>query len=161
MTNHTLRAATPDDLDFQRQLYATTRAEEMNAAQFTPEMREQFVAMQFKAQTTHYNKAHPDAEWSIIECDSERAGRLIINRAVDHLSIMDIALMPEFRSRGIGTALLKEIFAEATSKRVPVRLHAYTGERAIQLYHRLGFVDVSDNGLYTELVWRPDGMTET
>lgn len=151
-----LRPATPADLAFQRQLYATTREEEMDAAQFTAEMREAFIAMQFTAQTTHYTKTHPRAEWSIIECHGARAGRLILDRTAEHLNIMDIALLPAVRGRGIGTALLKEIFTEATAKQLPVRLFAYTRERAIQLYHRLGFVDVHDDGVYTELVWRPD-----
>lgn len=155
-TDHQLRAAVPEDLAFQRQLYATTREDEMNAAQFTPEMREAFIAMQFHAQTTHYTQHYPTAQWSIIECEGKSAGRLIVHRAEDHLNIMDIALMPEFRGRGIGTALLERIFEEARSKQLPVRLFAFTTERAIKLYHRLGFVDVQSDGIHTELVWRPD-----
>jgi GNAT superfamily N-acetyltransferase len=154
-TNFQLRAAVPEDLAFQKQLYATTREDEMNAAQFPPEMREAFVAMQFHAQTTHYTQHYPAAHWSIIECDGVRAGRLIVHRVDDHLNIIDIALMPEFRGRGIGTALLELIFDEARNKRLPVRLFAFTGERAIKLYHRLGFADVRSDGIHTELVWRP------
>ena len=153
--HHQLRPAQPEDLDFQRDLYATTREKEMNAAQFTPEMREQFIAMQFHAQTTHYTKHYPDAEWSIIECDGVRAGRLILYRCKEYIEIMDIALMPELRGRGIGSAVLKDVFTEAQAKQVPVRLFAFTGERAIQLYHRLGFADVREDEIHTELEWRP------
>jgi ribosomal protein S18 acetylase RimI-like enzyme len=160
MINHTLRAATPDDLDFQRKLYAATRAEEMNAAQFTPEMRASFITMQFNAQTTHYSNTHPGAEWSIIECGGACVGRIIVDRTDKALNLMDIALMPEFRGRGIGTELLNTLCAEATAKQLPLRLFAYTGERAIGLYHRLGFKDVHEDGIYTELVWKPEGMTK-
>ncbi len=152
--HYQLRLAQPDDLDFQRALYATTREKEMNAAQFTPEMREQFIAMQFHAQTTHYTKHYPEAEWSIIECDGARAGRLILYRCEEHIEIMDIALTPEFRGHGIGSAVLADVFTEAQAKQLPVKLFAFTGERAIQLYHRLGFEDVRDDGIHTELVWR-------
>ena len=154
-SNHHLRPATPDDLAFQSRLYASTREDELNAAQFPMEMREAFLSMQFQAQTTHYTNYYPGAEWSIVECDGQPAGRLILHRAEDHLGIIDIALMPEFRGRGIGTELFKQVFAESVATQLPVRLFAITGERAIQLYHRLGFVDVSDDGLHTELVWRP------
>ena len=107
--HHQLRLAKPDDFVFQRDLYATTREKEMNAAQFTPEMREQFIAMQFHAQTTHYTQYYPEAEWSIIECDGGRVGRLILYRCEKHIEIMDIALTPEFRGRGIGTDVLRDV----------------------------------------------------
>ncbi|MEI6655223.1 MAG: GNAT family N-acetyltransferase [Verrucomicrobiota bacterium] len=152
---HRLRAATAEDLAFQAQLYASTRHEELDAAQFPAEMREAFVAMQFAAQTTHYTQHYPAARWSIIECNGAPAGRLIVHLAEDHFNVIDIALMPEYRGLGIGTLLLQEVIAEAAAQQLPIRLFAFSGERAIQLYHRLGFADVQDDGLHTELVWRP------
>lgn len=154
---HHFRDATADDLEFQKQLYSTTREEEMDAAGFPHEMREAFIEMQFMAQTTHYTKHHPLAKWLIIECVKTRAGRLILdlNPEMKDLNIMDIALMPEFRGKGIGSAILKGILADAESKTLTVRLFAFTGERAIQLYRRLGFVDLNVDEIYTELVWRP------
>ncbi|MCX6874444.1 MAG: GNAT family N-acetyltransferase [Verrucomicrobia bacterium] len=155
-----LRAATPDDLAFQAQLYATTRLDEMEAAGFPAEMRGAFVAMQFNAQTTHYTQHYPAAEWSIIECDGARVGRLIVHRAEDHFNVIDIALMPEYRGRGIGTVVLRELIAEASARLLPIQLFAFSGEHAIQLYHRLGFADVHDDGLHTELVWRPAAVLD-
>lgn len=153
--NHLLRTATPEDTAFQAALYASTRQQELEAAQLPPEVIGPFLDMQFKAQTQHYTTHHPDAEWLIIECAGERAGRLILDRAADHLNIMDIALLPTFRGHGIGTHLIRQVLAEAETKRLPVRLFAYTGERAIQLYHRLGFQNVKEDPVHTELVWRP------
>jgi ribosomal protein S18 acetylase RimI-like enzyme len=155
--SHRLRAATPDDLDFQSRVYASTRQEELAAAGFPEAMRESFLSMQFDAQTTHYAQCYPAAEWSIIEAGGMDAGRLILDRAADHLHIMDIALLPEFRGRGLGTELLRQVLAEAVEKQVPVRLFAFTGERAMGLYRRLGFEAVKDDGIHTELVWRVGG----
>jgi ribosomal protein S18 acetylase RimI-like enzyme len=118
-------------------------------------MRESFLAMQFNAQTSHYSQCYPSAEWSIIECEGLRAGRLILDRAPDHFHIMDIALLPEYRGRGIGTALLQLVLSEAAVKQLPVRLFASSGERAMGLYRRLGFETINDDGVHTELVWRP------
>lgn len=117
-------------------------------------MKESFLSMQFEAQTSHYIQCYPSAEWSIIECEGAGVGRLILDRATDHLHIMDIALMPRFRDRGIGTELLRQMLAEAMEKRLPVRLFAFTGERAMGLYRRLGFEIVKEDGVHTELVWR-------
>lgn len=151
---HRLRASTPEDLLFQSQLYASTRQEELDAAQFPDAMREAFLAMQFNAQTSHYSQYYPLAGWSIIECEGMRAGRLILDRAPDHFHIMDLALLPEYRGRGIGTALLQQVLSEAAAKQLPVRLFASSGERALGLYRRLGFQMVADDGVHTELVSR-------
>jgi len=154
--SHTLRAATADDLAFQAVLYASTREHEMNATQFSTEMRDRFLDHQFNAQLQHYTQCYPEAGWFIIECNGQRAGRLILDRAPDHFHIMDITLMPEFRGLGIGSVILREVIAEATAKQLPVRLFAYSGERALGLYHRIGFADVNDDGIHTELVWEPN-----
>lgn len=152
-----LRPETPDDLPLHAAIYASTRQDEMDAAGFSPEMRESFVAMQFQAQNTHYRQHFPRAEWSIIECDGQPAGRLILDREEDHLHIMDIALLPAFRNRGIGSDLLTKLCAEAGP--LAVRLYAQNNDRAIHLYRRLGFRPVSDDGMNTELIWRREEPT--
>lgn len=79
---------------------------------------------------------------------------LALYRCDEHFEILDIALMPEFRGRGIGTTLLRQIFEEAGL--LPVRLFAFKGGRAIELYHRPGFPDVKVDPLHIELVWRAE-----
>ena len=149
-----LRPAGPADLGFQKLLYASTRQAELDAAGFPTEMCECFLGMQFQAQMAHYREYYQAAEWLIIECDGAPAGRLILDRAPDHLHVMDLALLPEFRGRGLGSALLNAVIAEAVARALPVRIFASTGERAIQLYRRLGFRPKCDDGIHTELEWR-------
>ena len=50
-------------------------------------------------------------------------GYLIVSRYVDAWHIMNIAVSPDFRRRGIATALLERLF-ELTDDRQPARLHA-------------------------------------
>ena len=79
---------------------------------------------------------------------------MALYRCDEHFEVLDIALMPEFRGRGIGTTLLRQIFEEAGL--LPVRLFAFTGGRAIEWYHRPGFPDVKVDPLHMELVWRAE-----
>ena len=51
----------------------------------------------------------PDATYSVICVDSERAGRLIVNHADNQILIVDIALLPEFRRTGIGSGLVQRL----------------------------------------------------
>ena len=66
-----------------------------------------FVEHQFTAQDEHYRSNYPGATLDVIEVDGERAGRLYVHRGTGDIRIMDIAVAPEFRGRGLGTELLR------------------------------------------------------
>jgi len=136
-----IRAATPNDLPFQAALYASLHG--------------RCVEEQFDDQRHHYEQCYPQAAWFIVECGGQRVGRLILDRAEDHVHILDIALVADYRGQGIGSRILRDVIAEAEARRVPVRLFAFNHERALSLYHRLGFADVNDDGTHTELIWEP------
>ena len=72
---------------------------------------------------------------------------------------MDIALLPEHRSAGIGTALVKLVLNEAASAGKPVVLHVEKFNRACSLYGRLGFSTSGWNDVYLEMQWKGQGDT--
>ena len=71
----------------------------------------------------------------------ELVGYLIISRYVDAWHVMNIAVAPEYRRRGIGRSLMERLF-EATARdarrgyTLEVRV---SNEAAIRLYEELGF----------------------
>ena len=71
----------------------------------------------------------------------ELVGYLIISRYVDAWHVMNVAVDPDHRGRGIATLLLERLF-ELTARRRPPRIHA-RGSRLERgrdrLYERLGF----------------------
>ena len=69
--------------------------------------------------------------------------------------LVDIALLPEHRSHGIGTALLQQLLREAEVSGKPLRLSVIRGQRAGRLYQRLEFKKISESDLRDELEWRP------
>ena len=68
---------------------------------------------------------------------------------------MDIALLPPYRNAGIGTAILRDILAEAAVAQKPVRIHVEKFNPALRLYERLGFAPIEDKGVYLFLEWSP------
>ena len=70
---------------------------------------------------------------------------------------MDLALVSEFRNRGIGTALLRGLVATADQASLPVRFHVERSNRARHLYERFGFQIVSESGPYFLLERQPEG----
>ena len=77
-----------------------------------------------------------------------------VDRGPVEIRILDIALLPEYRGRGIGTAMLEELLTEARESGVPVRMHVERSNPAQSLYTRLGFEPVEERGLYYLLEWR-------
>jgi ribosomal protein S18 acetylase RimI-like enzyme len=149
----TSRPEQPQDESFLFELYASTRQEELDAWGWPPEMRRGFLAMQFKA-SQGLRSAFPDAEFQIIVVDGSNAGRLVVHRTREALHLLDIALLPQFRNAGIGSAVMQRIFGEAAATKKPLRLHVLKGNRAERLYHRLGFVKIGETELHLEMEWR-------
>ena len=141
-------------------LYRTftgTRADELALTGWNEEQKESFLRMQYQAQRSSYLMQIPDAEYSVICCDGVGVGRLIVERTEKEIHIVDIALLPEFRAKGIGSTLMEAILTEASLGAKAVRLHVERFNPALLWYERLGFEAVSGGPIYLEMVWRPDG----
>lgn len=150
-----LRPAMPADDPFLRRLYASTRDEELAAVPWTAEQKQAFTNQQFDARERHYHVEFPEADDRIVEVDREPAGRLDVARQADAILVVDLALAPAYRARGVGTALLESLFGESIRTLKPVRLHVEYGNRARSLYERLGFRAVSESPPYVLMEWTP------
>jgi ribosomal protein S18 acetylase RimI-like enzyme len=85
--------------------------------------------------------------------DGEPIGRLYVDRSRESIHLVDITLLEQHRSQGVGTELLRRLQAEATAAGVPVTLSALRGGRALSLYRRLGFVAGGQDDVYVHLRW--------
>jgi len=151
-----LRPAEADDEPFLFGVYASTRADEMAAWGWNAAQQEAFLRMQFTTQSLSYRAQFPDADHRIIMLEDQPVGRILVARTDKEVLLVDIALLPERRSAGIGTSLIRELQAEATQAEIPVRLHVLkTNAAASRLYERLGFSSVGDDGIYLEMKWLP------
>jgi ribosomal protein S18 acetylase RimI-like enzyme len=149
-----LRASTPEDEPFLRAVYASTRAEELARVPWSVEQKREFTDMQLTAQDTHYRRHYPAARYSIIEVQRVPAGRLYVDRCKTEIRIIDIALLPEHRRTGIGTKLLGELQDEARTSGKTITVHVEKFNPALNLYHRLGFQQIEDKGVYLFLEWK-------
>jgi ribosomal-protein-alanine N-acetyltransferase len=122
--NVELRRLEPSDLD---------AVEEIERASYpTPWSRAMFAAELEKPSSLAIGAYHDGGEL---------VGYAIVSRYVDAWHVMNIAVVPDFRRRGIGRSLLERLFEVTASD--PRR--GYTLEvrvsnaEAIRLYERLGF----------------------
>jgi len=139
-----------------RDLYGSTRAEELTRFPFTDEQKQLFIDQQFAAQTAHYDQHYPTAVRSIIQLDGRAVGRLYVDTWRDQIRIVDIALADGVRGIGIGSLLLHDVLEQGRAAGKPVTIHVEGFNPAMRLYERLGFRHIDTNGVYYLMEWRPE-----
>jgi ribosomal protein S18 acetylase RimI-like enzyme len=152
-----LRPEIDADIPFLLRLYASTREEELASVPWSPEQKQAFLASQFQAQRHHYRTYFSDTAFDVIECRGEPAGRFYLLVRQTQLQIIDIALLPDWRRRGIGTAIHEALQAAGRGCGKGVGIMVEKFNPALRLYRRLGFTAIADHDVYLEMEWRPDG----
>ena len=150
-----LRPIRPDDDEFLRRLFASTREAELSLLDWDAGQRDAFLRMQFVAQRRHYEEHYPGASFQVVLIDGAPAGRLYVARWPEEIRVVDIALLPEYRDLGVGTLLLERILSEGGAERKRVTVHVERANPARRLYERLGFSSTTDDGIHILMTWRP------
>jgi ribosomal protein S18 acetylase RimI-like enzyme len=150
-----LRPEQPGDEAFLFAVYASTRLEELAITGWDEATCTAFLNMQFRAMRMGYGSAFPKADFSVVLLDGHPVGRMVVDRPSDEIHLVDLALLPENRNRGIGTALMRDLLDEAQNTGKPVHLRVLKGSPANRLYQRLGFKQTEDNDIDILMEWTP------
>lgn len=143
------------DLKFLYAVYASTRAEELAPTGWSAEEIDDFLRMQFNLQHEQYIENYPSARFEIILLDNTPVGRLYVNRMEKDIRVMDIALLPNYRQRGIAAKIFTDLIAEADRDGRTLSLHVEMNNPILAYYTRLGFVVKADVGVYHFMERRP------
>jgi ribosomal protein S18 acetylase RimI-like enzyme len=147
-----LQEATDDDEGFLYDVFCTTWESEI-AALPNPSLAHHILRIQYTAQNRRFQNRYPHHERHVVMNDGQAVGRLYLQRDADVIHVVDMTLLPEFRSRGIGTELVRMVVTEATKEGRSVTLRvARRNTRAAMLYSSLGFnlVTMDDLDSYFE-----------
>jgi ribosomal protein S18 acetylase RimI-like enzyme len=150
-----LRPVAADDAALLEALYRASRADEVAAWGWNDGQVEAFLEMQWQIERRARAIQHPNAEHRIVVLDGRAVGRLLVDRTSDEIRIVDIGLLPEARGRGIGTALLGDLIAEAEARAVRIVLSVRRGNAAERLYRRLGFTVTGEDELQIKMAFCP------
>ncbi|MCA9562738.1 MAG: GNAT family N-acetyltransferase [Myxococcales bacterium] len=144
-----------EDMPFIERLYHSTRAEELQLTGWESSEITAFLRQQCHAQHRFYTEQFESAEFAIIERAGRPIGRLYTDVRVDEIRVIDIALLPEWRGKGLGGAYMEAVLAAAQGMGKWVRIHVEKNNPALRLYHRLGFSEKEDKGVYWLMEHRP------
>lgn len=149
-----LRPENKMDTVFLQALYRTTRTKELSVLPWSEEQKLAFLNMQFDMQRQDYRLRYPDAEFLMIQ-NVNPIGRIYLHTVAQEVLVIDIALLPEYRSLGIGSQLIKNIQKYVATQGKSIRLHVATHNFRAQLfYYRLGFRFHAEQEFYLQLVWQ-------
>jgi len=149
--NLVLREATLEDEQFLFEVYASTRQDELAGLGWDDSQKRDFLKMQFLAR----QRSYPRVNDRIIILDGLPIGRMLIDRNDEEILLKDIALLTEYRNRGLGTILIHELMDEASVSGKAIRLHVLATSAAVRLYERLGFSRTGFEAAYLEMKWSP------
>jgi ribosomal protein S18 acetylase RimI-like enzyme len=150
-----LRPATAADKIFLLEVYASSRADEMALLPWSDEQKRAFVLAQFNAQQQHYQKTYPDATHEIILSHNRATGHFHVARLEEEIRIVDIALHPRDRNRGIGSDLLRKLISEASQAGKLLTVYVENFNPALRLFERLGFSPGEEQGIHILMQRRP------
>jgi ribosomal protein S18 acetylase RimI-like enzyme len=137
------------------QIYTAVRAEELGMGEWDPELRNQVLRLQFEAQRRGYRDRFPAADERLILRKGSPIGWVIVDRSGRELHGIDIALLAEERSRGIGTSVIRALQEEAAAASRPMMITVQRlNVRALGLYVRLGFQVIRETDLHMVMEWR-------
>jgi ribosomal protein S18 acetylase RimI-like enzyme len=150
---YTLRLAEDSDEPFLFELFANTQGQQFRLLPLEPAQLNALVRMQFDAQRMSYRQQYPASEHFIILVEGQPVGRVWRNDGADEVWLVDLAIQPGLRGRGIGRAVLEQLIAHAELRRVPVGLYVDAmNQRAFEFYRRLGFEVVGDQSqMYVQM----------
>lgn len=152
-----LRPILPEDAEFLYEVYASTRADELAHVPWSEAQLKMFLKMQLNARDQSYRMYYTGIDDRIILSGNQPIGRLIVVRTDEEIRLADVALLPEHRSGGTGTALIKDLMTEAGNTQRPIRLQVEKpNTQARRLYDRLGFTTTGENITHFQMEYQPE-----
>ena len=149
------RPATSGDEELLRDIYKSSRGDDLRGLGWAEDRISEFLGMQYEAQEKFYENEYKRAADEVILREDKPAGRLIVERREHEIRFIDVALLPEHRNHGIGTFLIQKLQDEARRERKPLRLQVIRFNRAVNLLERSGFVRTSETGTHFQMEWKP------
>ena len=146
------------DFPFLMEVYRSTRERELAIINWSEIQKDNFIEFQFNAQHSYYLHTFPGIDLFIVKRKTDKVGRLYIWRNAEEIRIVDIIILPGFRNRGIGSAILKQLAEEADQKNKILTMHVEKQNPAVDLYVRFGFERIKEEGTHFYMERKPANL---
>lgn len=149
-----IRPALPSDEAFFLALYRSTRYDLLGLLA-DPRYIDGLIAMQQQMQVAGYRSSYPDAAYEVLELDGVPVGRLVTAAVEGAVRVVDIAVMPQARGRGVAGGALRRLQRQAALDGRALALAVRKDNAgARRLYAALGFTVDTEDAAVLQLRWR-------
>jgi ribosomal protein S18 acetylase RimI-like enzyme len=136
-----LRMAGPGDAELLWETFRTSRPESYVA------LPDNLLRVQHRAREAAYSASYPGAENCVVVTAGRNAGRVLVWWSDEECRIVDLAILPDERGRGLGELVVRSLADEAKRAGKPLRASVPSDNPgALRLYQRIGFNVVSRDG---------------
>lgn len=146
----TLVPAGATDAAFLHRLFVAVESAAMPVA---PPALIQMLDIQHATRTATYRRTFPQATDLVIHKNGRAVGRAYVDFSGQPVHLIDLAILPERQSQGIGTAVLRALCAAAGAMDRHVALSVLEGQPAQRLYTRLGFAVTEHTPPHVTMLW--------
>jgi ribosomal protein S18 acetylase RimI-like enzyme len=157
----TLRPETEGDEPFLRRLAMAVMEAEPGVSGWPAAVRDRLLDMQYEARRRSRRTEFTGAVSRVIQADAVDAGWVVTASLPGEIRVVEIMVSPELRGRGVGTAVMNEVMAEAARLRRPVRLSVdHSNPDANLFYLKLGFERSGGDELRSSMEYKPAALAE-
>lgn len=148
-----LRLAQAEDQAFLDALFLSARPD-LQALQASLPGAAALIDLQHRAQAAGLAQRYPRAQQALLTREQNPVGQVILQADDRDLRVVDLAIAPAAQRQGAARTLLLAVLAHAQAQGLRVGLAVGLGNQAArQLYTRLGFVVLSQDPLFAQMVW--------
>ena len=79
-----------------------------------------------------------------IDVDGARVGFILIRPQEDHWLLDHLYILPNHQGKGIGAAVLRDVYKDVDAHHMEIRLGALRGSDSNRFYQRHGFLQISE-----------------
>lgn len=102
-----------------------------------------------------YKQDFKPAEIQVVCVEGQPVGRLRVVRG-EEIYIGGMQILPEYRGRGLGTAILEDLIEESKEASKQIRLEVFHSNlQALHLYEKVGFKVIEENDQQKIMVYQP------
>jgi ribosomal protein S18 acetylase RimI-like enzyme len=150
-----LRPARDGDEPFLKRVHEAARHWEFASLLQTgqEDLYYKIMAQQYDSQHRFYFANYGAAHYGVIQWTGQPVGRLYVDYRDAEVRVLEIAILPEYRGRGIGRIVMTGLCLEAAMRKKPVRLHVHYLSRAQRFYQQLGFREIALEGPDRLMEW--------
>jgi ribosomal protein S18 acetylase RimI-like enzyme len=103
------------------------------------------------AQWARFRERFDPSRYRVIVVGGRDVGAISVVAGEEELLLADLEILPAWRGKGLGTALIRETIAESKRLGRPLSLQVLKGNRALRLYERLGFRVVGETATHVQM----------